>query len=548
MLMKMGRYREIFTVFAKYDVADWLQRLNLEFARGIFEKGLGEEFRGFSHAKRIRLALTELGPTFIKLGQILSTRPDLVGLELANELKELQSNVPSDPPEVVRKTVEAELKKTLEESFDFFELKALASASIGQVHRATLKTGEEVVVKVQHADIEEKIHTDLAILTDLADLVEKFIEESRNYRPRQTSDEFRRLLLKELDFQRERRNLEQFNILFAKDPSIHIPHAFPEFCTSKVLTMERLQGIPLSQKEKLLEEGYDLAELAKKGATLFLKMIFEHGFYHADPHPGNIFVLEQERFGLIDCGMVGRLDYELREDIEDLLMCLIHHNSRKLMNIISRLGSTPRHLDRGALQTDLSDFVQFYSSLPLKELNLNNALSEMMGIIRRHGILLPASISLLIKVLVMLEGTSHSLNPDFDLISLMKPYQKKMLMNRMSPSRQRRILQNFYYDLEKLMHIIPMSIMDIIQNLQKGDLTIKLDYYRLENAVNRVAFSLITSALFLGSSLLLAYNTPPVVWNVSVLGSLGYAISFVFGMKLIWSIYVSGHFQDQPPR
>lgn len=545
LLNKINRYREIFTILAKYGLADWLARLNLEFARGILEKGLGENMIAYSHAQRIRMAITELGPTFIKLGQILSTRPDLVGLELAEELKHLQSSVPSDPPEIVKGVVEAELGEELDELFETFNLEALASASIGQVHLAQLKTGEKVVVKVQHAGIEDKINQDLEILLDLAELLEKHVEESRNYRPLQTSDEFKRLLLRELDFQREKRNLEQFTVNFSRDPNVHIPLVFSKYCTSRVLTMEHIQGIKISEHERLVEAGYNLSHLAVLGATIFLKMIFEHGFYHADPHPGNIFVMENQKIAIIDCGMVGRLDDDLREDIEDLLMSVINQNSKKLLNIITRLGSTPRNLDRAGLQHDISEFVHYYSSLPLKELNLSTTLKEMTSIIRRHGILLPTSISLLIKVLVMLEGTSHSLNADFDLISVMKPYQKRMILNRLSPSRQKRIFQNFYQDIERLMHVVPIGIMDIIQNLQKGDLTIKLDYYRLENAVNRVAFGMITSALFLGSSLLLAMNVKPLMWGVSVPGSIGHIVSFVFGTKLLWSIYTSGNLYNR---
>ncbi|MEK7487289.1 MAG: AarF/ABC1/UbiB kinase family protein, partial [Planctomycetota bacterium] len=494
---------------------------------------------------RVRMAFTELGPTFIKLGQILSTRPDLIGLELSDELKHLQSNVPSDPPDVVQKIVETELGKPLGELFETFDLKALASASIGQVHIARLKTGEEVVVKVQHLGIEDKIQQDLDILLDLAELLEKHVEESRNYRPIQTSDEFKRLLLKELDFLREKRNLEQFTVNFARSKNVHIPKVYNGYCTSRVLTMEKLNGIKISEREKLIAAGYNLSQLAVLGATTFLRMIFEHGFYHADPHPGNIIIMEGQKIGLIDCGMVGRLDDDLREDIEDILMSIVNQNSKKLLNIITRLGSTPRNLDRMLLNHDISEFVHYYSSLPLQDLKLNKAMQEMTSIIRRHGILLPSSISLLIKVLVMLEGTSHSLTTDFDLISVMKPYQKKMVLNRLSPARQKRMLQNFYQDIERLMHVVPMGLMAIIENLQRGDLTIKLDYYRLENSVNRVGFGMITSAIFLGSSLLMSFNVKPMIWEVSFPGLVGYIVSFIFGIKLLWSIYTSGNLYDR---
>lgn len=541
MLMKINRYREIFGILTRYGLAGWISRLNLDFVKDIFEQQAGEGLTQFSHEKRVRMAITELGPAFIKLGQILSTRADLVGYELAEELKSLQSNVPADLQEEVRRTIESELGRQVEELFAGFDFRPLGSASIGQVHLATLKTGEQVVVKVQHHGIEEKIRLDLEILLDLADLVEKYVEESRNYRPLQTCEEFKRMLLHELDFRCEKRNLKQFAANFAKDPDIHIPEVFDALSTGKVLTMEKIVGIPISDRLRLEQKGYDIPRLTMVGATLFLRMIFDHGFYHADPHPGNIFVMEGPKLGLIDCGMIGRLDEELREDIEDLLLCVARRNSKKLIAIITRIGSVPRDLDRAALQHEFTDFVEFYSALPIKEIQLSKTLDEITSIVRRYKIVLPTSIALLIKVLVMLEGTSRSLDPDFDLVTLIRPFQNKMLLRRLSPMRQKRLLESFYQDLERVMHVIPLGLADVIQNLQENKFSIRIESDRMENGVNRLVFGLITSSLFLGSSMLMAFKTPPVLWGVSALGLVGYIISLAFGLKLLWEIYVYGN-------
>ena len=541
MLMKIKRYREILTILSKYGLAGWISRINVDFIKDIYDRRAGKNITHLSSEERIRLAITELGPTFIKLGQILSTRADLIGLELAQELKSLQSNIPADPKESVRETIETELGKTIEDLFDDFQMDPIGSASIGQVHLARLKNGQEVVVKVQHKGIEGKISLDLEILLDIAELTERYIEESRNYRPLQTCEEFKRLLLRELDFRWEKRNLKQFESNFSEDPSVHVPCAFDEFCSSRVLTIEKIEGIALSNLQDLTDKGYNLSELAKIGAHTFLKMIFEHGFYHADPHPGNIFAMDHKKIGLIDCGMVGRLDDELREDIEDLLISIVRRNGKKLMWILSRISSFPRDIDRKSLQVEITEFVEFYGSLPLKELNLSKALQEITSIIRRYKVTLPSRISLLIKVLVMLEGTSRDLSPDFDLISILEPYKSKMILRRLSPSRAKRAMENFYQDMEKFMQVVPCAVADIVENFQTGNFAIQLQSDRLDNVVNRMVYGILTSALFLGSTLLLSTKTPPLLGGVSALGIIGYIISTLFGVRLLWAIHVSGN-------
>ena len=538
MLSKVNRYREIFTICAKYEIASWLGKLNLDFAKDIFDKKFGKDLTQFTSAQRVRMAITELGPTFIKLGQILSTRPDLISSELAEELQHLQSNVPSDPPQIVKQIIHDEFGQSVTDLFATFDLKALASASIGQVHLAQLKSGENVVVKVQHANIEEKIRLDLEILLDLADLAERYVEESRNYRPRDTCEEFKRLLLRELDFNREKRNLEKFASNFKDDTRIYIPKAFGDYCTSKVLTMEKLDGIPLSQKDMLVEQGYNVKELAEVGADMFLRMIFVHGFYHADPHPGNLFAMSNNRIGIIDCGMVGLLTDELREDIEDMLMCLVRNNGPKLTNLIIRLGSVPRDLNRAQLQSDVKEFSEYYGTMNLKDINLQKALEEMSDLIRRHKIVLPAGVSLLIKVLVMLEGTSHNLSADFNLISIIAPYRNQMIARRLSPARQKRIMENLMMDWERVAKTVPMGIVDIVERLQSGDVNVKFEHKRLEDSVNRLVMGLVISALFLGSSFLLALKSPPLIHDISITGIVGYIISIAMGSALLFRIYM----------
>jgi ubiquinone biosynthesis protein len=539
------RWREIFAVLSKYGLAGWVSRLDLEFAKEFFKDPDGGALARQTAETRVRLALNELGPTFIKLGQILSTRPDLVGVELAAELQHLQDEARADPPEAVRSLIETELGQGVEELFEFFDDRPLASASIGQVHAARLKTGERVVVKVQHAGIEDKVRVDLDILAGLAILAER-LPEFENYRPRATVAEFTRILRRELDFGREERHMQQFATDFRDDPRIHIPRSYPDFCTSRVLTMEHLEGIRLVERERLQAAGLDLEEVARRGADLYLAMIFTTGFYHADPHPGNILLLPGNVIGLVDYGMVGRLDDALREEIEEMLLALMNRDAAHLTSIIMRVGAVPPRLDEASLCLDVADFVSHYANQSVDELDLSSALTELVEMIRRYHITLPARVAMLIKVLVMLEGTSRLLAPKFSLMEVMEPLYKKLLWRRLSPGRRWGKLRRFYLDFERFVQLLPRGLIDILQQVQTGKFDVHLEHRGLEPSVNRLVLGMLSSALFLGSTLLLAHKVPPTLsfWfieELSVLGALGCGTAIVLGLRLLRAINQSGH-------
>jgi ubiquinone biosynthesis protein len=535
-----NRLREIVTVLARYGLADWISRLGFNFAKGLIRNAQGQGLARLSHETRIRLVLTELGTTFMKLGQMLSTRPDLIGPALARELEQLQANAPADPPDVVHHTLETELGKPVKELFLEFDDKPLASASIGQVHRARLPDGRAVVVKVQHPGIESRIRTDLEILLSLAELAEEHLPEVRQYQPRATAAEFQRTLLRELDFGREARHLEQFAANFASDPTVRFPAPHLALSTDRVLCMDMLEGVYLSETARLVEMGCDLNEVARRGATIFLEMIFRDGFYHADPHPGNLLLMSDGVLGMLDAGMIGRLDDRLREDIEDILMAIVGRNGDQLTAIITRVGSIPPGLDRAGLSDDVTEFLLYYGTRPLDQFDLGGALTEMTEIIRRYHILLPTGVALLLKVLVMLEGTSRLLNPQFNLIELMRPYQQKLMWRRLAPDRHLKKFWRVYQEWESLGAVLPQGLRDVLQQVQGGKFNIHLEHKGLEPSVNRLVFGLLTSALFLGSALLWASGQPPLFNGVSVVGPVGCGISVVLGVRLLWAIRNSG--------
>jgi ubiquinone biosynthesis protein len=544
----INRATEILSVLSRYGLADGLSRLNIDFAKGLLKDRDGAALARQTREVRIRLALTELGPTFIKLGQLLSTRPELVGHNLANELRKLQDAAPADPPAVVRRTIEEELGQPIEDLFIELEEAPIASASIGQVHRAMLPGGHRVVVKVQRSGIAEKVRRDVEVMSGLARLVER-LPEFTPYRPTATLAEMQRILLRELDFGREERNLQQFAARYADNPKLHIPQPLTELCTPRVLTMEFLDGMKLDACQGRADE-FDFVEIARTGANLYLQMIFEDGFYHADPHPGNIVLLPGNVIGLLDFGMVGRIDEQLREDIEEVLMAIVQGDAVHLAAVISRVGKAPSDLDRVAFRSDLTDFVAHYAHQSLDQIDLTSALSEITEMIHRYRISLPPQVSTLIKTLVTLEGTARLLNPRFSLMEVMRPFQRRAMLRRLSPARRLKKMRRMYMELEHLASVLPRRTIELLEQVQSGNFDVHLDHRGLEPSVNRLVLGMLASALFLGSALMLSQKVPPLLFrgmglwgmhDISVLGLTGCVVSLLVGLRLLRAIGKSGH-------
>ena len=535
------RLHQIVSTLAKYGLAPWISNVNASWLQKHFQDDAGQQLSDLTGGARMREAFTELGTTFIKLGQILSTRPDLVGPEYTDELAKLQSGTPADPPEVVRQVLESEFGVSPDELFLDFNDQAAASASIGQIHFAKLKDGTPIVIKVQHPGIEGKIRSDLEILKGLAELAEQYSEQARQFRPKDTIDEFSRTLLAELDFSRERKSLEAFASNFEQDPLVVIPKPYPDLSTSRVLTMDRLDGISLAHADQIAENGHDVGDIANRGANIFLEMIFRDGLYHADPHPGNIFVLEDSAIGLLDFGMVGRIDDHLRERFEDLMLALADKNTQSICDSICELGNVPRELDRDDLRRDIEDFLADYGSQKLDELDLGGALNRMMEIIRDFKIVLPSRVSLLIKVLVMLEGTARGLSPKFSLAEILRPYQINIVRRRLAPDRVFQKAKQYTKDWMRLAEMAPRELADILVQLKRGQFDVHLEHRKLDSVANRVVMGVITAALFVGSSLILSFDVPPTIRGISVFGATGCLVACGMGYRLVRAIQKSGN-------
>jgi ubiquinone biosynthesis protein len=571
------RWREIFAVLQRYGLADWFSRYDMIPIRDWFKDRRGVPLSQYSREARVRMALTELGPTFVKLGQVLAGRPDLVGLKLGEELKGLRANVPADPIQTVIETLRKELGDRYETELCDLDPVPLAAASIGQVHHARLRDGTEVVVKVQRADIEETMRRDMEVLSGLAVLAERAGAFS-SFGPSEMVRQLSPMLKRELDFDRERQNLEHFRALLAKrEHEVVIPASVESLCTRRVLVMNELRGrslaeflkkppiIPLAAQEPKATEtnspardlarveadaSVDRERIAQIIASVYLTMLFDEGLFHADPHPGNLLILEDGRLGILDFGMVGRIDESLRETIEEMLVSIATGDQNRLLRLIRRAGDAPPTLDESALAIDVADYVATYGRQRLGHFDLTGALNALSELLHRHSIKLPAQSALLLKMLISLEGTLKELGARFDSLDVVRGFVRQSMTRRLSPQRRLRQARRIYLEAENFLEQAPDELLGLMRSARQGDVTLQLEHRRIGPTVNRLVLGIMASAVFLGSSLLLAFEVPPVLFaeattwgleRLSVLGLLGIAASLAVMLRLILAINRSGH-------
>jgi len=547
----ISRYRQILTVLLKYGFGDLVDRLNVgryvEVGARLFGMGRSEPVEAYTRYERIRMAFEELGPTFVKMGQILSTRPDLIPVALAEELSKLQDSVPPFPFEQAKDLIEAELDGSISEIFMSIDEAPLAAASIAQVHRARLSSGQDVVVKVRRPGIERKVSIDLEILLHLAGLAERHVPELGFYRPTRIVEEFARVIEREMDFSVEALYMQRFARQFAGNDAIHVPAFFAGYSTTRILTMEYIEGIKASNIEMLDAGGYDRKLIASRGAQLVLDQIFKFGLFHADPHPGNIFILPGNVICYVDFGMMGTVDQRSREDFVDILTGYVGNDEMKTAQAVLKVVEWEEEPDRRALERDLSDFMEIYLYRPLKELRVGDVLQELLNIISRHRLLIPADLYLMIKTLTEMEGLGLRLDPDFDMVEKATPYIKEIKMQKFSPGRIASEILESGGDLVQLVKVIPGELRDILSQVKQGKIRIGLEHRgidefieELDRSSNRIAFALIISSLVIASSLIITAGIGPYLFGLPFLGVLGFSIAGVFGIWLVMAIFRSG--------
>jgi ubiquinone biosynthesis protein len=492
----------------------------------------------------LRMALEELGATFIKLGQILSTRSDLLPPEYQTELARLQDAASPVAPDVVRQVVTAELGRPLEVAFASFDLTPLASASIGQAHAAILQDGTEVIVKVRRPGVVEQVEEDLEILQNLAEMASRRWELANQYDLPGLADDYAQTLRDELDYLREGRNAERFAANFAHDRNIHIPRVFWELTTSRVLTLERVRGIKINDLASLDAAHIDRRALAQRASHLILHMVFEDGFFHADPHPGNFFVEPGGRIGLIDFGMVGTLDKRTQEQLVGMLTAMTAQDADRLEAVLEELGVARQRIDRVSLQRDLDHVLRQYYGRQLADFNISAILAETLSIVRHYHLQLPTNMALLVKTIVMEEGLGVQLDPNFNLASVLAPYARRLLWREYSPLVWARRLSDASVDAARLGIDLPQQVRRIINDLERGTLEVAARpvglepyIYRLERIANRIVVGILTAAFVIGLAMFLTADRPQgfAQW-AGVFFALGIAAAVVFGLYLLWQV------------
>lgn len=547
----LSRYQRIIRILFKYGFDDLVEGLHidqyLETGLKMINRKPRAEIERHSRPKRFRMALEELGPTFIKLGQVLSTRPDLISPEYLNEFAELQDNVPPFSFSEVQEIFLAETNKKPNELFQEFDEQPIAAASIGQVHRGRLKNGDEVVIKVQRPDIENIIAVDLEILTHLASLMEQYLEELQGHQPSAVVDEFARSLSLEIDYTVEIANIQRFSQQFSDNKNIYIPHVYSDLSTDRILTMEYIDGIKISKIDALRSQGYDLQLIAERGTNLVMEQVFVHGFFHGDPHPGNIFILPDNVTCFLDFGMMGRLSRQDREDFTDLMLSIVTRNEHKITDGVLKITTQFGKIDRDVLSRDLADFLSRYLYLPLKDLQAGKILQELLDLVQRHKLSIKPNLYLMIKALSAIEGVALILDPDLELIKLAEPYIKKIKRERLQPGRLAEEMRETSNEYMKLIQEIPEEARGILNQLRTGSIKMQFEHRGLERLAkaldqtsNRIAFAIVLAAQIIGSSLVVLSDIPPRWQGIPIIGLAGFLLAGVMGFWLLLSIIRHG--------
>ncbi|MFO8100969.1 MAG: AarF/ABC1/UbiB kinase family protein [Dehalococcoidia bacterium] len=539
---QLNRLRQVLQVLVKHGLGEAFAHLPLK-ERPRFWSASGKAAPSVQHlttSQRMRAAMEELGPTFIKMGQILSTRPDVVPDEFIKEFEKLQTEVTPMSFEVVKGVVEEELGGEIDEIFEWFSEEPVASASLSQVHRGKLKGGGSVAVKVQRPNIKKTIQADMEVIGRLAGTAESQLEKRGIINPVGLVQEISADLEKELDFQIEATNMQQYAQLFRDERQIHVPSVYWELCTHRLLTMEFIDGIPVSQLEDLRQAGYDLPLIASRAADASLRSALEYGFFHADPHPGNIMVLPGEVICFLDYGMMGNLSSLQRENLAEFLYHIIAGDERRAVRKLLILANDPGLVDIQKLETDVAELAREYMFLPSAELAFGNLLPRVRELMVEHRLRLPTNMVWLIKAVATAENTARQLDSKFDMVEFVKPYTIRVLFLRFKPGQQLKEILLMAMDSKELFSSLPYTLRNLVHQLVSGRFKVGLEHsgvdpavQTLKHASNRLSLAIVLAALIMGSSVVVLSDVPPLIGEMPVIGVVGYIVSAILGLWLV---------------
>lgn len=548
----LGRLQQIASVLVGYGFGDMVRRIGLAGALERTGRLLHwQDPQAMAHMappERVRRALEDLGPTFVKLGQVLATRVDLLPPEWIAELGKLQNAVPALPFAQVRPQLVEDLGAAPEAVFARLDEIPLAAASLAQTHRAWLADGTPVVLKIRRPGIRDTVEADLRLLARLAEIVEPQAPDLHRYRPREVVQQFAQSLRRELDFAAECRNAERIAANFAGHDEIVVPRVHWQWTSERLNVQDFVAGIPGTDLAAVDAAGMDRRRLAGAGAGIVLKMVLEDGFFHADPHPGNIFYLAGERIGVIDFGMVGRVSDQRRFQIVQLLHGLVERQAEAVTDVLLEWAEGGGETDESRLQADIGAFVDQYRGVPLKDLRMGTMLLDVTTILREHGLSLPPDLALMVKAFLTLEGFGRQLDPDFDMASAARPYVEKVLLARYSPRALLRRGRRGVFDAIELAGDMPRELRRLLRAARRGRLNMQIEVTSLkafgeqvDRAANRLTMGVVTAALVIGSSIVMnaAGGGVPSRWLLA-LGVAGFVGAALIGMWILLSIWRSG--------
>lgn len=538
------RYKEILHILIKYGFGFAVEKLNMDHvAYKIPITKPNEELQYMTTGERIRKAFEELGPTYVKLGQILSTRNDIFDQDIIDELSKLRDNVEVFSTDIAREIFVSETKLNIEDVFKEFNEVPIAAASIGQVYEAKLYSGEDVIIKIQRPNIERTIKADLEILQSGASILNDIVKENEtNFE--KILEEFKVQLLRELDYNFEAINAMKFYEIFKDSEEVYIPKIYSEYTTKKVLVMEKIIGVKLSDISKIKKFGWDTDNISKIGVKALFKQVFECGFFHADPHPGNIFVLNSNCISYIDFGMIGIVDKKTFSSLNNIVLAAVQKNADKIIFLLEDMGITKTTVDKDALKLDLLYLLHYYYDVPLDKISLSDILNEIFMFFRKYNIAMPTELTTLAKTIITLEGTARELNPNFTVYSIGQEFIRYYYNNRLNPKAlfdsSKDSIEDIYLDLKT----IPKQLRVILKNIEKNNIKIHIDDIKapkleeqLSDLTTNISLSLVLASLVVGSSLIIASpNIEQSVW-IRYLALAGFLVSFVLGLTLVITIF-----------
>ncbi|MBU8912099.1 MAG: AarF/ABC1/UbiB kinase family protein [Desulfobacterales bacterium] len=548
----LRRYQQIIGIILKYGFGNIIDAMKID---RYIESGLGlipfvkshEKVEKLSKNQRIRMALEELGPTFIKMGQVLSSRPDLIPVDLLNELSKLQDHVPPFEFEHVKTIIASEFGRPHDKIFDSIEKIPFASASIGQVHRAQINGNNQIAVKIQRPGIRKSIETDLEIILHIASIMENNIEEVALFKPVKIVEEFIKTIEKELDYSIEASNMEQMADQFKNDKTIHIPKVYFAESSQRVLAMEHIKGIKADDVDAIELAGLDKKLLTRRGADFIMKQVFEYGFFHADPHPGNIFVMEKNRICPVDFGMTGFVDQTTREVFVDLIHSIATNNFKLTARLVCEIAKYEIQPDLIHLEKDISLFVSMHLSKALKDIKTAKMVNRFLELCATHKLRIPPDFFLMMKAFISIEGTAKKLDPDFDMISHAVPYVTAAKYRKFNPSKIAKEFMGIARESYKLLQLFPTDAIEIMRLAKSGQLSFNMKIEGLDKMLNtqdqtsnRISFSIIIAALIIGSAMVINSKVPPMLFGVSVIGIAGFTAAAVMGIWLLVAIIKKG--------